>query len=158
MANVDNPNGFVALYKFGGGTVPTMCGWAASNASINVGDALVMATTGRLTIATAASTAIYGVAIEKIVGVAATPQLVKFNPALEDVVFSGQCSGTMAQTDIGESVDIEGGTGVMEINEDASSTAVAKIIALSEFPLGNAVGANARVDFIWQKSSFTGQA
>lgn len=148
MANTDNPNGFVALRVEGNaGPIPVWTRTMASNAGCKVGDALTLATTGLLSIALAASTNIAGVATKTITAVAATRQDVDFVPALPNIVFAGQCSGNFAVTDVGEQVDLEGATGVMEVNEDASSTDVIVVQGLAKYPLNNAYGTNARIEF-----------
>ena len=152
MANVDRPAGFMAVQPQGT-TLPMYTYWLKSNVSVSPGDALLMTSNGIVDIALAASTAILGVCQSKITAIAATRQKVLVVPALPSIVFSGQCSGTYTPVNAGESVDIEGATGVMEINEDAQSTGVARIVGL-EATEGNDNGANARVLFTWAKSQF----
>lgn len=155
MANVDAPHGFVPEYMMGGnGAIPILTTVLGSNVGVKTGDAIARLTTGLASLATSSSAAIVGVATETVTAVAATRKTVHYVPALESIVFSGQCSGTAAITDIGEAMDIEGGTGVMEINEDANSTAVLIPIALKP---GSAYGANAELLFVWQKSAFSGR-
>lgn len=156
MANVDNASGFVVA-NASGGPVPIKYGTTKSNLTLTAGDLIIMLTTGLIDIAVAGSTAIHGLCVQSVTAVAATQKTVAYVPALETIEFEGQCSGTMAQTDIGEAVDIEGTTGIMEVNEDANSTAVIRITDLAK-NTGNAVGANARVKFVVNKSSYTGQA
>jgi len=155
MANVDAPHGFVYEFMLGGnGAAPTLTTVLGSNVGVKIGDAIARLTTGLASLATSSSAEILGVATETVTAVAATRKTVHYIPALENVVFSGQCSGTAAITDIGEGMDIEGGTGAMEINEDANSTAVLRPIGLKP---GSAYGANAELLFVWQKSAFSGR-
>jgi hypothetical protein len=155
MANVDKPAGFrVAMMP---GEFPVLTAKLTANVSVSPGDALIMQSTGLLDIALAASATIWGVCQSKITGAAGVTPDCLYVPALPTIVFSGQCSGTYALTINGTSVDIEGTTGIMEINENAVATAVARVIGL-EPGLMNAVGLNSRVQFIWTKSQFTGQA
>lgn len=154
MANVDNPNGFRALQTVSGQKPMVLSGYTKVNVTLNPGDALIIdGSTGLLDIATAASTAVFGVCQSKVTGEAGVSKMINYIPASKDIIFEGQCSGTFAMTMVGTSVNIEGTTGVMEIDEDGSTTGVARIVGLSDAP-GNAVGNNARVKFIWAKSSF----
>lgn len=155
MANVDAPHGFVPEYMLGSnGAIPMLEVLLGSNAGVQKGDPVARLTTGLAALATSSSTEILGVAQETITAIAATRQNVMIVPALESIVFSGQCSGTAAITDIGEDVDIEGTTGICEINEDASSTGVVHVLGLKP---GSAWGANAELLFVWGKSSFSGR-
>lgn len=156
MANVDRPNGFTAIAP-NGLTLPMYEYYTQSNLSLSPGDAVIMNSNGTLNIAGAASASIFGVCQSKVTAVAGTQKKVLVVPALPDIVFSGQCSGTYSPVNAGESVDIEGTTGIMEINEDAQSIGCARIVGL-EGSINNAVGANARVLFTWNKSQWTGQA
>lgn len=155
MANIDKPAGFrVASMP---GCFPVFTAKLKSNVSVSPGDALIMQSTGALDIATASSAAIFGVSQSKITAIAATQQDCLYVPALPTILFSGQCSGTFTPVNVGESVDIEGTTGIMEVNEDAQSVGCVRIVGL-EGNVKNANGANARVLFVWNKSQFTGQA
>jgi hypothetical protein len=158
MANVNNPNGFRAIRRLGGGAIPTYDYFAASNVSLMPGDAVVVATTGLLTLAAVSSAAIFGVCQSKVVGVAATPQKALIVPTLEDIVFVGQSTTWVAagKKMIGTSCDIQGATGV-QVLSSTTTNAVARVLGLSK-ELNNAVGNYARLEFIFQKSQFTGQA
>lgn len=156
MANVDNPNGFRAIMP--AGTVLPMFEYLTkSNLTLAPGDAVYLLTTGLVDImAAATNVGCLGVCQTKITAVAGVQQKILVVPAYKDLVFSGQCSGTMAQTDIGEKVDLEGGTGVMEVNEDSvvATTACIQIVGL-ERGIDNEIGANARVLFTWAKSQWS---
>lgn len=155
MANIDKPAGFrVSAMP---GSFPIYTGKTASNVTLNPGDAVIRLTTGLIGLALATSTSILGVSQSKLTGEAGVQKDCMFVPALPGIVFSGQCSGTPTQSVVGEKHDIEGGTGVMEINEDATSTNVVEIVGF-EGGINNAVGANARVLFVWSSSAWTGQA
>lgn len=159
MANIDNPNGFEWVKSLFGDHSPVILkGVLKTGETIAVGDALTTDTDGLITIATSSSGQILGVANEAVTSSAAGAEI-EFIPALPHYVFSGQTSGTAAQTDIWENLDIEGTTGIMELNEDANTEEVARPIGLSTLRQGtssNAFGANARLDFIWVRSAFTG--
>ena len=153
MANVDYPNGFRAVQPQGQ-TLPMYTYLTKSNLSLHAGDAVQMLSGGTIDLAGAADETVLGVCQNNITAIAATQQKVLVVPALPSIVFSGQCSGTYTPVNAGESVDIEGTTGIQEINENAQATGVARIVGL-ELTEGNAVGANARVLFTWAKSQFT---
>lgn len=158
MANRDKPAGFRAhsMVGAGSGAFPLFTAYTDSNVSLSPGDAITMLSDGTIALATSSSTAIFGVSQSRITGETGVRKKVTFIPAIDNIIWSGQCSGTYSPSNAGESVDIEGATGVMEINEDAQSTGVARIVGL-EGGLDNAVGANARVLFTWAKSQWNGQ-
>ena len=153
MANVDNPNGFRAIAP-AGTTLPMYEYTTGSNVGLLPGDAVYLLTTGLLALGTATAAAILGVCQSIVTAETGVQKKALVIPAYKDIVFSGQCSGTFAQTDIGEAVDIEGTSGIMEINENATSLAVAQIVGI-EGGIDNAVGANTRVLFTWAKSQWT---
>jgi len=156
MANLNRPHGFAFEYLLGSsGAAPLVDGTLDTNVSIVPGDALAESTTGYLTIATATSAAIKGVSASTVAGAAGVRPKILLIAALPNAVFSGQCSGTGAQTNVGEDVDIEGTTGIMQLDENASSLKVVHIIGLKP---DSALGANAEFLFVWKASQFTGQA
>ncbi|NJL70762.1 MAG: hypothetical protein HC888_03710 [Candidatus Competibacteraceae bacterium] len=106
-----------------------------------------------MSIALATSTRIFGVCQSAITAIATAQQKILYVPALPSILFEGQCSGTMTPVNMGETADIEGATGVMEINENAQSTNVLRLVKLAD-GLNNAAGANARVLFNWVASAF----
>lgn len=139
MANIDNPNGF-KVYQCSWPSVPTFREILKSGVTVAKGDAIIWGTDGYLDIATASSASIAGVSDEALTGDGS--KYLKFTPTLPGILWEAQCSGTGAQTDIGETVDIEGTTGIMEINENANSVNVFR-------PIGkrpdSAYGANVRL-------------
>lgn len=154
MANVDNPNGFRAVRTLNGSCIPILPKYGKANTNFNVGDAVIIgAADGLIDVALPSSTAIYGVCVCKSVAEAGVSKEIQFVPASKDIIFEGQCSGTYAVTYDGDYVDIEGTTGIMEINENSSTYGVAQIVCMAPAP-DNAVGANARVHFKWAASSF----
>ena len=157
MANLDRPSGFKAVSGAGGSAaIPMYPAKVRIGVSLQPGDAIIMLSNGTVDIALAASTQILGVCQSVVTGGAALVDCL-YVPARADIVFEGQCSGTYTPVNAGESVDIEGATGVMEINENAQITGVARIIKLAD-GIDNADGANARVLFNWTKSQWTGQS
>jgi len=157
MGNKNLPNGFRAVMCGSGNPPPVFSVMTKANLSLMPGDAIIMLSDGTVDIATAASTAIFGVCQSKVTAVAGTKQKINYVPALDDCIFEGQCSGTFIPTNCGESVDIEGASGAMMINEDAQSVGVARIIGVAG-EVDNAVGQYARVFFTWNKSGWNGQA
>jgi hypothetical protein len=150
MANVDNPKGFKWAYNITGAQNCPVDS-CTLNGTVAAGDSLVIAS-GVCTIGLTTSALIHGVALQAGV----TGDAILFVPALPDVVFEGQCSGTYAATSHEHvTVDIEGTTGIQEINEDSTSYPVANIVKLVPIQ-GNATGLNARVYFTFAASSYTG--
>jgi len=112
------------------------------------GDLLDLNSSGQIELATASSGALIGVAAAASAAQADGTQVPVY--ADPDQLFEGQCSGTFAITLIGNAVDIEGTTGIMEINENAITKGVVQIIDYPRNgPDGNpqTVGANSRVFF-----------
>jgi hypothetical protein len=141
MANVDRPNG-ARVVPFGR-TIPTVRRQLKIGVSVVPGDWLIMLSNGTVDIALSTSAALYGVAQTPVVGSAALEDI-DLVPALKDLVFEMQCSGTYSPVNAGEVCDIEGATGVMEANENAQSTGVLQIVGLAN-EIDNAAGANARI-------------
>lgn len=155
MANPDNPSGFQVV-RSRTGIADMVKGTTASNVTLADGDFIIMLTTGLISIALATSASLHGLCAKPVTGAAGVQKEVWYYPATDALEFEGQCSGTMAQTDIGELVDIEGTTGIMEVNEDSNTYGVLKVTGLGN-GLKNAVGANARVRVVVAKSSYTGK-
>ena len=161
MAHADKPRGFRAVTNIGGGLA--LPGWQAllkSNMVVANGD-IFYATVGYATTVITADKAPLGVVItpQKTSITTANPKIL-FTPALESIVFSGQCSGTPTQARIWTCVDFEGtpGTtttgGVQEINEDAEANRQLMLIGVSP---ESSLGRNAELQFIFTKSKFTGK-
>ena len=157
MANKDLPNGFRAVMSGSGSPPPVFEVKTKANLALNPGDFIVMLSNGTVDIATASSTAIFGLCQSKVTAESGVSKKIRYIPALDDLIYEGQCSGTFTPVNVGESVDIEGTTGIMEVNEDAQSTGVIRIVGLAK-GVGNAAGANARVNFTITKSQWNGQA
>jgi len=154
MANKDNPHGFRALQTVSGTVPMVLKGLTTTGLTIAPGDAVIKdASTGFLTIATAASASIFGVCQSKVTGETGVSKEINYIPATEDVIWEGQCSGTLTQAMMGDTCDIEGTTGIMEVNENATSKNVVRLIELSDKP-DNAMGANARVKFKFTLNQF----
>lgn len=156
MANKDIPNGFSFVRSLTGQQAP-LSGALAANQTIAKGDALIISS-GLIAIALATSGLIWGVAAEDAVSGASPSRdddRIAFYPAVPGNIFEGQVSGTSAATSIGAEADIEGATGIMEINEDASVEDVVQILALvSDIREEIDIGLNDRVEFHFIRSSF----
>ena len=148
MANADRPVGFtVAEGQPYFAPKPYV---TAASETIAIGDMVSLDSAGRVTIATS-STAIglyLGVAASSVTSSSAGDEILVYdNPA---TIFQGQCSGDGALTDpyttrsLAACFDIEGTTGIMEINEDSTTYDVCKIIGIGTEPNGeeSAVGTN----------------
>ena len=145
MANIDRPSGFRAVAVIGGGAIPMYPAKVKIGTSLRSGDAIIKLSGGTVDIALAASAKIYGVCQSEVVGSAALEDC-DYVPAFPNILFEGQCSGAYTPVNEGETCDIEGATGVMEINEDAQATNVVRLFKLAD-EIDNAAGANARVLF-----------
>jgi hypothetical protein len=154
VANADNPSGFEPYSSEAGtGVFPLVYYTADSGTTLTAGDAVIMSS-GYLAIAADTSASIQGVAAKSVTATTGVQPSVPIYPATENITFVGQCSGTATQGTIGAEIDIEGGTGVMELNENASTEDVAVVVGLQP---GSALGANARLLFKWKISSYSGQ-
>lgn len=130
-------------FRHPGGTPPIHAYLhSASDASaIAAGDAVIIdgSYPGYVDIAASNSGQLLGVAQNACAASTAGTVYVYDDPATE---FVGTCSGTSAQTLINTDVDIEGGTGAMYVNEDATSEQVVHINELYD-----AAGSNGQVVF-----------
>ena len=148
MANTDNPHGFNVAYTLNGAP-PCIKKYTVSSQTITKGDAVIHAA-GLAAIALAASPALLGVATHSV---ASTDTELLVAVGDTNTVFEGQCSGSSAVALQGTAVDIEGTTGIMEVNEDATTEKVIQIIGLHP---NDAIGANGRVYFQIVRSTFNG--
>lgn len=155
MANIDNPHGFIAETALGTvGNIPIWGAKLLSNTIIEPGDAL-SGQSGYACLTNVITTdSILGVSLSAQATSVTTNQDILFHPALDFVVFSGQCSGTPTQALVWTNCDIEGTTGIMEINENASTYSPVRLIGLKP---GSSMGLNAEMLFVWNKSAFTGK-
>lgn len=149
MAYVDNPRGFwVPGEMKGGANSGLYANRLAASQTITMGDMLIISS-GYIAIAVYTSVLLLGIAEESVTTGSGEYDYINFAPAFYDSVFAGQCSGTPTQasmfTTSTSGLDIEGTTGIMEVNEDASSYDVVQIIGLLDNKRG--LGANAEVVF-----------
>jgi hypothetical protein len=147
-------SGFTAEKPLCGQTIPQWQGLLKSNTIIAVGDAL-RGNAGYLDVTNITNTiAIVGVSTSsQSSNVTSNPEIL-FVPNVPDIIFSGECSGTGAQTIVWTLVDIEGGTGAMKVNEDANSVKALNILGKRE---DQSWGSGTIVYFQFAKSRFTGR-
>ena len=130
----------------------------AASQTIAKGDALILTnvgTTNTVQIALSNSPLIHAVAAESVTTSGSTDTILAY-PADPNYLFEGRCSGTFSKASHTwvNGVDIEGATGAMMINENATTEKVAQILEMVESD-DNAEGANSRVIFRWLRSSFS---
>jgi hypothetical protein len=145
MANRDNPSGFKWIRSAAGNTplvdVVTLAGTVAK------GDALVNGGSGTYTIALSNSGTIHGVAA--MAGVSGDEiDMYAAGPQNE---FEAQCSSTFAATMNGYAVDIEGTTGIQEVNEDGTTE---KVFQITGYNHNDSIGANTRVRGYFVRASY----
>ncbi len=156
MANTDAPNGFLLVKSLTGQMAPERLPVAASQI-IATGDALIISS-GLLQIALSNSGQVFGVAAAPIVtgGSVTRADTLSFYPATEHNLFEAQTSGSSTAGLVGTDVDIEGATGVMEINENATTEKVFRVLELrSDVDSTLDIGLNDRVRGIFVRSSYT---
>lgn len=155
MANSDIPNGFtVSSNHYGQAAV--MHFPVAASQTIAKGDAVILAS-GLVQIAVATSPQLLGIAAAAITtsGSVDRDDTVAVVVALPGIVFEGQCSGSSTAALVGTACDIEGTTGIMEVNENATTEDVIQVVGLKSDEDPNlALGANDRVRFIILRSQF----
>lgn len=144
MANTDNPNGFKAVNGLGGTIPPRIKPYkVAASQTIAKGDWVILNAAGDVNIALSNSAALLGVAAHAVTTTAADEQTELLVYVADKITeFEGQCSGTFSAALRGDFVDIEGATGVMEVNENAGATKVIQLLAENE---DTEIGANSRV-------------
>jgi len=156
MANPDIANGFSFVRSLSGQMVP-MRGRVDINQIIAKGDALIISAGGLLQIGLFDSDEIYGVANTPITttGTVDETDTIEFYPATDQIIFEAQVSGSTTIALIGDDVDIEGATGVMEVNENAVVEEVFKIIGLASDKREELdLGLNDRVYGYFTRSSY----
>lgn len=151
MANTDKPNGFRPV-----GRNPRMTAWiSATSQTIAVGDMVYLDSAGKVTIATSSTADVMGVAASSVSSAAAETEILVYDDPMQR--FEGQCSGSGALADpytcvtLTSCFDIEGTTGIMEIDENASTYDIVKVVGVGTDPdtgEDSAVGANQRKVFI----------
>lgn len=125
----DNARGFEWAGSLVGGVAGprTLKLAMAASTTITEGDAVVFSS-GYVDAASSSSGTIAGVAVEtKTTGSGENPRILVI-PALPFYLFRANTSGTPTQAMVGTLVDIEGSTGAMEVNEDATTEQVVQIV------------------------------
>lgn len=130
MANPDTPNGFRPVRTDSGQSAVVFYPVAASQ-TIAKGDAVILAS-GLVQIAVATSPQLLGVAasLKVTTGSVDRTDRIAVHVAIPGQVFEGQVSGDSTAALVGTTADIEGATGVMEVNENASVEDVVNIVGL----------------------------
>lgn len=151
MANTDRPNGFRPVDE-----IYQPRKWpATASQTIAVGDMVYLDTAGRVTLAISTTADVLGVAATPVTSSSAGDDIFVYDDPMQH--FEGQCSGNGALANpytcatLASCYDIEGTTGIMEINEDATSIDIVKVIGVGTDPgtgEESAVGANQRKIFI----------
>jgi hypothetical protein len=155
MANTDRPNGFRPVKHI---YSPTKYEVAGSQ-TISKGDAVIKDANGQIAIYSGGAS-ISGVASTSVENsVAGAEIFVHDHP---DQEFEGQCAGTGSLNDLTDTAtatnafDITGTTGIMEIDESASTNDLIQVLALGRDPKTgdvSEVGANTRFYFKFVKTA-----
>jgi len=160
MANPDAPNGFSVVQSGSDGPLVKLFP-VAINQIIAAGD-MVILVAGLVQIALAASTSLLGVARDPVTTtgtVVREDDVVAVYVADSDTVFEGQASGSTTAALLGTTMDIEGTTGIQEVNEDASATNVLRAVGIrSDDDPGLDIGLNDRILFTIENSQFDGRS
>ena len=153
MPNTDNAHGFTYDASVSRPIPILETGLLAISQTIAKGDALVFSG-GQLSIALSNSGAIHGVAAEAKVTTGAATDTIQYIPATLDNFFSAQCSGSYSSASHDfVPCDIEGATGIMEVNENATTEGVFCITGMVNDGK-NAEGTNARVRGYFIRSTY----
>ena len=156
MSNKDLPNGFTPIF---GEDYHAPHRWTvAGSEAIAIGDMVAINASGYVALGTSStSTCILGVAASSVAATASAGDTIYvWDHPLQ--VFEGQTSGSGALANpystnsSAACYDIEGTTGIQEINEDSNTYDMIKIVGVGKDPVSgedSAVGANQRKRFRW---------
>ena len=156
MANTDNAaQGFKPVQNLAGGAIPVWAGRYRSTTDIATGN-VVYATAGYIRAAATQYKEPLGIAVTPVTTADAnTSYAFVFWPAVDWLIFYGQCSGTFTQAKVWTQVDVEGTAGSatanFEVNEDATT---AKHIQIIGYDPVYSVGMYTRVYFTFTRSKF----
>lgn len=161
MANSKKSHGFLAEQVLAGNAIPIWEGLNGSNTIIKKG-APLYGTVGYVYHMTAATgdKCVLGVAAHDAVTASTGTRTTKvyFVPAVDWIVFSGQCSGNLTQGELYTTADIQycadSESGKEEIDENAASNDEILILGVKS---NSAVGTYGEALFVWAKSKFTGK-
>jgi hypothetical protein len=154
MANPNSPYGFQWKKNEVAGACITRRFKTLSNTTLSIGDP-VISTGGYLKLAGVTSTALFGVCIEAVTGVAATRKSVLIIPAIKTYVWSAQTKTTtvISQGNMNKPFGIQGTTtGKLGLNP-GNTTSTCRIIGL--LPT-SAFGTYAELLFKIAKTSYEG--
>ena len=141
MANDDRPVGFRPVQKVLRCTRYVV----ATSQTIAIGDAVILSS-NLVQIALSTSGVLLGVAATAVTSAAAGAFIWVWDHP--EQLFVGQCSGDSTDAGIGDPCDIEGTTGIMEVNENASTE---DVIVVRQAHPDDSLAANGRVYFQIQK-------
>ena len=151
MANTNNPNGFKAIGTLNGAEPAMRSFLLDESQTIVKKDPVKISVSGFVQIGAASDNKLLGSAAEdKATAAGIKTTKIKVYLADTNTVFEGQCSGTPTQALIGGQCDVEGSTGIFEVNEDLATKKHLKIL---EFHPADSVAANARVRFVFHPSA-----
>ena len=139
-ANTDNPNGCKPTGLFGQFVAPFSPFQAAASQTIVEGDPVKLDGSGQVVIGAATDSSLLGFARTAVTDSDAGDIIYVYNDP--EQVYECQCSGTFALTMIGDAVDLEGSTGIFEVNENASTYQPVRIVG---YNANDSVGANTRL-------------
>lgn len=153
MANVDSAHGFNVEGSFiAGAGIPQWKGRVRAGSTFTIGDPIRFSN-GLMGIC-AATDIVAGVSAQPCASLAEGTE-VKYVPAFPWIIFSGQTSGALTLTQLHTVCDMEGTTGIFEVNEDANTNKTLRIIGRKD--VGNtSLGTWAHVYVVFLKSIWTG--
>ncbi len=154
MANLNNPHGFLWEKTEHAGAVKLKRFQTVSNATLSVGDPLVIVN-GYVKLAGVTSTALFGFAAEAVTGAVGTRKSVAIIPALDGYIFSAQSKSTVNLTAgyLGAKGGIAGTTSGKIGFSPTATTSVLQILRLKP---GSTWGTYAQIMVAVIKSSYGG--
>lgn len=131
MANIDSAHGFIVESSFDSGSgIPQWKGRVKAGQTFVIGDPLTMSL-GQVRIIATVSEAVVGIAAQNCASLTAGT-VVKYVPTLPWIIFSAQTSGAMTSAMVMSLTDIEGSTGIFEVNENAVTYGNVRIIGVKD--------------------------
>jgi hypothetical protein len=149
MANVDSAHGFIVEGSFiAGAGIPQWKGRVLAGQTIAIGDPISFSA-GGCRVSTAGD-AVAGISVDPCASLAAGTEI-EYVPAFPWIVFSAQTSGVFSNGNIMSLSDIEGSTGIFEVNEDSNTYGTVRVIARKD--VGNtSIGTWAEVLLVFQRT------
>ena len=139
MANIDHPNGFSPVLSPDSPVAQVTAYTTAASQTIAIGDP-VRLKGGVVYLYDDEDSGLVGIAASAVTSSASGDTIYVYDDP--DQVFVGQTSGTFSLTLLGTKCDIEGTTGICEINEDAHT---ADHVIMVGYVPDTTIGANSRV-------------